>query len=91
MSCSQVELPWIFEHMPKELMALAPTMIEIKEDRPDGNIIIGGAERVRCVKVLVQPSSTVKKPADSTTLLSQHPMSCCHVARPFSKELWSAW
>ena len=37
---------------------------------PDGNIIIDGAQRFRFVKVFFQPSYTVKKPVDSTTLLS---------------------
>ena len=48
---------FFFEHVTKELTALAPSTIKIKEELPDGNIIIDGVERFRCVKVFFQPSS----------------------------------
>ena len=51
----------IFEHMTKELTALAPSTTKIKDNLPDGNIIIDGAESFRSVKVLVQSSSTGKE------------------------------
>ena len=38
--------------MTKELTALAPSTIKTKDERPDGNIIIG-AKRCRCATVFV--------------------------------------
>ena len=33
-------LYWIFEHMRKEQKALAPSTMKIKDELPDGNIIV---------------------------------------------------
>ena len=51
--------PWIFDHITKELAALAPPTREIKDDFPDGNINIDGADRFRCVQVLFHSCSTI--------------------------------
>ena len=51
----------IVERITKELTVLAPSTIKIKDDFPDGNIIIVGAERFHCAEVLFQPIFTDKK------------------------------
>lgn len=58
--------------MTKELMASAPSASKIKVGAPHyGNIITVCAKRFFCSEVLFLPSSLVKKPVDSATLLSR--------------------
>ena len=72
--------------MTKELTALAPSTIKIKDELRDGNIIIDGAESFRCRKVFFQPCS-IGKEASGFYDTSFHNIMKCHV--DIRKELFA--